>query len=119
MEFSLTTLDNGIRLAKVSGKMDIQGINQVGEKFALQIGSSGESTIVDLSGVNFIASLGMRTLISTARSIAHKGGKMVLLSPQSLVKEALHTAGFDSLVPMYTSLDDAVAALTIVENKVD
>jgi anti-anti-sigma factor len=99
--------------------MDIQGVNQVGEQFALQIGSSGESTVVDLSEVKFIASLGMRTLISTARSIAHKGGKMVLLSPQSLVKEALHTAGFDALVPMYESLDEAVAALTVIENKVD
>lgn len=116
MEFNITTLDNGVRFAKLSGKMDIQGVNQIGEQFAVQIGSSGDSTIVDLSEVSFMASLGMRTLISTARSILRKGGKMVLVNPQTLVKEALHTAGFDHLVPIYTSMDDALAAIATVES---
>ena len=78
MELDISTLDNGIRLAKLSGKMDIQGVNQVGEELASKIGSAGIATIIDLSEVSFIASLGMRSLMTTARGVTNHGGKLVL-----------------------------------------
>ena len=111
MELDISTLDNGIRLAKLSGKMDIQGVNQVGEELTSKIASAGIATIIDLSEVSFIASLGMRSLMTTARGVTNHGVKLVLLQPQSLVKEALSVAGITTLIPCYDSQDDAIAAL--------
>lgn len=111
MKLEIRTLDNGLRLAKLEGKMDIQGMNQVGEEFGVKIGNSGESTVVDMSDVSFMASLGMRALITTARGVSSHGGKMVLLNPQPLVKEALVTAGINMLVPIYNDFDEACCVL--------
>ncbi len=111
LNLSIETLDNGVRLAKLSGKMDIKGINQIGDEFTLKIGSSGTSTIVDLREVTFIASLGMRSLFSAARGVASHGGKLVLLKPQPLVKEALAVAGLDNVLKSYDDLYKALAAL--------
>ncbi|AFY37029.1 anti-anti-sigma factor [[Leptolyngbya] sp. PCC 7376] len=111
IDLDISTLDNGVRLVKLSGKMDIQGVNQIGEEFALKISSTGIPTIVDLREVSFIASLGMRILLSAARGVANHDAKMVLLKPQPLVKEALTVAGLNSLIPSYDDLYLAMAAL--------
>lgn len=111
MELSIETLENGIRYVRLSGKMDIQGVNQVGDLLVEKIGCSGDATVVDLEEVDFIASLGMRTLLSTARGVANRSGKMVICNAQPLVKEALKVAGFETLIPMFNSLDEACAEL--------
>jgi anti-anti-sigma factor len=56
--------------------------------------------IVDFSDLEFLASLGMRTLVMTAKAVARKGGNMVIASPQSNVEKALRTAGIDSVIPI-------------------
>ena len=111
MKLDISTLDNGVRLAKLSGKMDIQGVNQIGEEFSQKIGGAGIGTIVDMSEVSFIASLGMRTLLTAARDVMNHNGKLVILQPQDLVKEALTITGLTNLIPCYDNQDEAIAAL--------
>ncbi|NJN71784.1 MAG: STAS domain-containing protein [Limnothrix sp. RL_2_0] len=111
MKLESQTLENGIRVVKLEGKMDIQGVNQVGEEFGSTVEEAAKQIVVDMSAVSFMASLGMRTLMITARGINGKGGKMVLLQPQPLVKEALVTAGIDRLIPIYDDIETACSAL--------
>lgn len=111
VSLSIQTLDSGVRVAKLAGKMDIRWVNQVGDEFVVKIGSSNTPTIVDLQDVSFIASLGMRSLLAAARGVASHGGKLVLLKPQPLVKEALMVAGFDNVVETYGDFYQALAAL--------
>ena len=40
-----------------------------------------------------MACLGLRTLMVSAKSMANKGGKMVLLNPQPNVEKVLETTG--------------------------
>ena len=60
---------------------------------------------MDLSEVSFLASIGMRTLLSNAKALGLKGGRMVLLNPQPMVATALSTAGIDTLIPMHQDLE--------------
>lgn len=53
----------------------------------------------------------MRLLLSNARAQSQRGGLMVLYNPQPLVKDALVTAGFEQLIPMFDEFDAACAAL--------
>jgi len=53
----------------------------------------------------------MRLLLSNARAQSQRGGLMVLYNPQPLVKDALVTAGFEQLIPMYDDFDKACEAL--------
>jgi anti-anti-sigma factor len=67
--------------------------------------------MVDMSEVSFVASIGMRTLLSSAKALAKKGGKMVLLNPVGPVWDSLSTAGIDALVPIHADRDAAIADL--------
>ncbi|MEB3164259.1 MAG: STAS domain-containing protein [Prochlorothrix sp.] len=111
MRLEITDLDHRILQAKLIGRMDMQGTQAIDTEFGLKLGSSLLPVLVDMSEVDFLASIGMRTLISTARGVHNRGHKLVLLNPQPLVKESLVAAGFDQLIPMYDDFEAACAAL--------
>lgn len=66
---------------------------------------------MDVSGVDFIASLGMGMLVRTAQALATHGKKLVLLSPTSTVEEALRAAVLHTIFPIARSREEALELL--------
>ena len=64
------------------------------------------------SHVSFLASMGIRLLLTGARAVANKRGKMALLSPIPDVADVLKTARIDAMIPICANKDDAVATVT-------
>ena len=111
MELQYTELDNNVRLIKLIGELDIMGVNGIDIKFTGYCSGEKPRVLVDLSGVSFMASIGIRLLTSNAKSIASRGGKMVLLNPTPDVKSVLEVTGIPSIIPMYEHLESAQAVL--------
>jgi anti-sigma B factor antagonist len=111
MELTVTHRADKILLLSLSGRLDIAGTGEIESKFTFQSATQKAAVLVDLSEVTFIASIGMRLLLSNARAQSQRGGLMVLYNPQPLVKDALVTAGFEQLIPMFDEFDAACAAL--------
>jgi anti-sigma B factor antagonist len=110
MGIATETLDGGILKVTLSGRLDIQGTEEIDLKFTSHTANQ-RSVIIDMSAVTFLASLGIRTLLLAAKTIGRRGGKMVLLSPDEHVTGVLETAGIDTLIPIHRSLPDACAAV--------
>jgi len=98
---------DGVKVIILAGRMDIAGTQEVDQRFTVLAASSKALIAVDLSGVTFLASIGMRTLVSSARALMNRGGAMALANPQPLVNQALIAAGIDSLIPIYPNIDEA------------
>jgi anti-anti-sigma factor len=111
MQMDVVQLEDGVTRVNLAGRMDIEGTQAIDLKFTALTANRRAAVIVDLSQVTFLASIGMRTLLSSAKALSQKGGKMVLLSPQPMVATALSTAGIDLLIPIVADLDAARAAL--------
>ncbi len=111
MDIQYSTLDAGIRLIKLSGRLDIIGTGEIETKFAGYCSGDRVHVIVDLSGVDFLASIGIRLLVLTAKSVAQRGGRMVLLNPTDDVYHILDLAGINSIIPVYSSLESAQAVV--------
>lgn len=114
MDMQITELDGGIKQIKLMGRLDLKGSNEIDNEFTFATSSSATPVLVDLSEVEFLASIGMRLLISNAKALSRRGSKMVLFNPTPLVKDALVTAGFDELIPIFDDRDDALSALRAV-----
>lgn len=111
MELQTEELEGGVKLVKLTGRMDIAGTQEIDLPFTALTASQKAMIAVDLSDVTFLASIGMRTLVSSARALANRGGSMALVNPQQIVAQALMAAGIDSLIPIYTSTDEASRGL--------
>ncbi len=55
---------------------------------------------VDLAGVDYMSSAGLRALLSTLKLLRQAGGELALVTPQPNVHEVLEIAGFASLLPI-------------------
>jgi anti-anti-sigma factor len=80
MELHFSETDSGIRMIRLTGKLDIVGVRQIEAEFAEYCSGDGVRVIVDLAGVDFLTSIGIRMLLLTSKSMASRGGKMVLLN---------------------------------------
>mgnify|MGYP002790086433 CR=1 FL=1 len=97
---------DGVSNVIVAGRMDIAGVGAAEPSFNV-VAASRRKVILDFSGLEFLASLGMRTLVVTAKAVASKGGSVVILNPQANVEKALRTAGLDSIIPIVASREAA------------
>lgn len=68
--------------------------------------------VFDLSGTKYIASSGLRILLSTAKKLANSGGKMALSGLNPQVREVFAIAGFDRIFRIYPSRDEAVKGVS-------
>lgn len=108
MDIDFDQLNPETRFVRLSGRLDLKGSDQISQRFTALTATDASNVVVDMSAVEFIASIGMRLLLSCAKAKSSRGGQMVLAGLQPLVKEALETAGIDTLIPIHA---DKAAAL--------
>lgn len=65
--------------------------------------------LVDLSGLGFMDSTGLRMLLRSSRVLDEQGGVLALVAPQASVARVLQLTRADQLLPVYDSVADAVA----------
>jgi anti-anti-sigma factor len=111
MELQYSELNNNIRMIRLIGKLDILGVGEIETRFAGYCGGENPRVIVDLSEVDFLASIGIRLLTLTAKSIASRRGKMVLLNPIPEVHHVLEVTGIPAIIPIYSYLESAETIL--------
>ena len=111
MELQYSELDNNISMIKLMGKLDIIGVGEIETSFAGYCDGDRIHMLVDLSDVDFLASIGIRLLTLTAKSIASRGGKMALVNPTPDVEHVLDVTGIPAIIPVYPDLESAKTAL--------
>jgi anti-anti-sigma factor len=58
--------------------------------------------VVDLTAVSFLASIGIREIITNAKAAQQRGGRLVLfVGDNNAVTKTLETTGIDALIPMF------------------
>jgi anti-sigma B factor antagonist len=111
MKVEIQPLEDGITLVELSGRLDLDGVRTLEGPFTFETTTRQLLAVVNLAGVSFLASIGLRTLLSTARAQSQRGGKLVLAAADPLVRKVIETSGIDQLIPTYASVDEARAAL--------
>jgi anti-sigma B factor antagonist len=99
-------LDDRITHLALAGRVDVTGLHAIDVKFHGYTAARRRPTLVDLSGLEFISSLGMGMFISCAQSLRRFNAKMVLLNPRPEVEEALKAVGIDQGIPIVHSVEE-------------
>ena len=109
----LTLLDSADAITEVAltGRLDAAGADVIGVRLSAAVAAAGRDALLNLSGVSFIASMGMRLLVGTARALHQKDRRLVAYGAPELVQQALLDAALDQIVPCVGSRDEALARL--------
>ncbi len=105
-------IDDAGTTAKVvlKGRLDAAGAGAVAAPLA-QLAEQKNGLVIDLSGVPFLASVGIRQLVTAAKTLTRRGGRLVLLNPTKEVYEVLTISAINDLIPIARSDKDAQAIL--------
>ncbi|HTO79965.1 MAG TPA: STAS domain-containing protein [Methylocystis sp.] len=106
MELTTTDIGNDITKISLAGRLDIDGALKIDGPF-MDMVKAKKFVAVDLSAVSFLASLGMRTLVSGAKASWANSGKLVLLKPQENVEKVLRAAAIDTIIPIVRDMSEA------------
>lgn len=96
-------------LCRPVGELDAYTVAQFRE--ALGELAAKPRLVIDLSGVPFMDSAGLGALIGGIRRAREAGGDVAVACSRPTLTRLLHTTGFDRIVPVTETLDDAVSAL--------
>ena len=108
MELIILEGSDDISHVLLRGSLDSASLQRVDARFLGATAAQDRPAIVDLSGLNYITSLGIGLLLGCAKSLRLKGHHLVLLSPVPAVEHVLRTVGMDELVPIVTSAEEAL-----------
>jgi anti-sigma B factor antagonist len=101
-----------VRKVTLAGRLDSAGVDAIEIRFGAVIVPGGRNTVVDITEVTFLASLGIRMLISTTRALSRKGAKLAVFGPSPAVMEVIETTAVHEIVPVVTSESEAIALVT-------
>jgi anti-anti-sigma factor len=110
MELNFEKSADGIMEIRLEGRLDTAGAEAVELRFSALTGGN-PAVIINLSGVEFLTSLGIRLLLQGAKTVRSKHGKLVLLQPSERIQNVLKAAGIDALIPVYQDREAATAAV--------
>jgi anti-anti-sigma factor len=102
---------DGVTWVRLDGRFDIEGAQQVDLRFSTLAGSA-KALGVDMGGVSFLASMGVRTLMLTARTMRRRGAPLAVCGVDENVEKVLRMTGFDEIVTLYPDREAAAVALT-------
>ena len=110
MKMEIADTADGLVNVALVGRLDTPAVARIEPDLVASLVPRGARAIVDLSGLEFVSSMGLRMFITIARDLAGNNGKLVLYSPQPWVNVMFGTASLHSLISVRP--DAASAAIT-------
>ena len=101
------------RLVKVTltGRLDSPGVDRIETKFLASLVPESNNAIIDLSRVDFVASLGIRMIVSAARSLQARQAKLALYGAQEQVRQVFEVVSLGKIIAICSTEAEALAAL--------
>jgi anti-sigma B factor antagonist len=93
-----STSSGGATSVRLEGELDMATSSQLSGILRSALEGRPTRLTVDLRGLTFIDSTGIRVLVAASRRAQGCGSSFVLLSPGRAVLKALRLTGFDQLV---------------------
>ena len=110
MEIEFETVD-GITVVTLFGELDSRTAPIVQEKL-LDLPSPEARALLDMSGVNYISSAGLRALLMLYRRMATSDGRVALFGLTESIRDVMTVTGFLDFFAAYDTLEEGVAALS-------
>ena len=72
----------------------------------------GAALVLDMSGLEYVSSAGLRCLMIAAKQAAARQSRVVVSAPQPVVAEILQISRFNLVLPVFGTTREAVASIS-------
>jgi anti-anti-sigma factor len=96
-------------VVSVAGDLDMHTERQLRDELTRFSRGPARHLVVDLSGVEFMASAGVHVLLAMSAQLGEAGGSLVLACVHPMVARVLSLTGADQLMPVRPTVAGALA----------
>lgn len=83
----------GVRLLRLTGELDMAGVDQLERLLTPDQTPEGATFVIDMRGLSFIDSSGLRALIMADERVRDEGGRFIVVRGPDRVNEILEMTG--------------------------
>jgi anti-anti-sigma factor len=110
-QLDITPIDAERNVVRLTGRLDAPGVDQIEMRFTAGVAAANRHAVIDLSGVDFLASMGIRMFIAVARAMHAKGCRIALFGASEAVQDVLEAVALDQIIPVTGTEQQALQAI--------
>jgi anti-anti-sigma factor len=103
--------DGDVVVVRLSGRLDSAAASSAEERLSAMLTDASPRVAIDMSGLAYISSAGLRVLLVLAKKVQQQKGKLALGGLAENVREVFAVSGFDTIFPIEPDQAAAVAAV--------
>lgn len=112
-------LANGVQRVAVGGRLDTHTYAELDEALAPVLANAAVTSLVlDLDGLDYISSAGIRSVFKARKALSARGGKVLVANPQPQIQKVFDMVKAVPLNEIFTSVAEADAYLDAMQRKV-
>ena len=97
-----------ISIFKLNGRLDSNTSPALEKKLVAAIENGTRNMVIDFENLDYISSAGLRIILKTTKDLKRTNGQIVLCAMQDYVREVFEIAGFDTFLPIFSTVDEAL-----------
>ena len=102
--------DAGVFVVTVQGHLNSPAAKGFEESMQGLLDDGAERVVLDCRKLSYIGSAGLRIVLTTARELQRREGRLALCNLVSHLADIFRLSGMHRIIPMLDSLDSALAA---------
>ncbi len=104
----IETKQDEILIFKLKGRLDSKTSPDFEKKIFDAIEDGSTSMIVNFEELDYISSAGLRVILKATKNLKRSDGRFVLCSMKDYVKEVFEISGFDTFLPIVSTMNEAL-----------
>jgi anti-sigma B factor antagonist len=109
MDLQVSTARRGsFAVVTVAGDVDLETASSLSDEVATATSDESPHLVIDLGGVTFLDSSGLKVLVATSKRAEKAGGSMSLVAVPHIVMRVLTVTALDKVFSIYDSVDDVL-----------
>jgi anti-sigma B factor antagonist len=98
----------GAIVLRVRGRLDAETATDFETILGESLAPGPNSVVLDFSGLDYIGSAGLSSVLTAGKIVEAQGGRLVLCGLTGRIKQIFSLCGLDALFPMFDSRDAAL-----------
>ena len=98
------------KVLMASGEIDVASVPAFRAQLLPLVQAPAPSVVLDLSGVRFIDSAGLRVIVDGLTRARRRDGDLRLACPQASLRRTFEITGLDQVLSIHSSVDEATAS---------
>jgi anti-anti-sigma factor len=109
MKIETRNVDN-VLVVDMSGTLDTTSSGEAGDRIVNIAKGEHRRVLLNLEKVDYVSSAGLRVILRGAKLLQVNLGELKICNANTLVKSVLETSGFNSLIKVYNTEQEAFSA---------